>query len=281
MTARPWVRRAAGWLVVALLCASAAAPSPADARSVAATCPSPAPPEQVILTIGDSITEGATMTGSVSPSYRAELGRLLDDACVPHFFAVAAVGGTTCGYWSSRMAGLMTTYRPDIVLINCGTNDRMDTKTPSQITAWEGMYRSLFDTVLDSDPDVYAYPAFVQYSAGSVATGCTAHGPIPWLPVSEAIGNDARYRAMRVIDEWGSRVPEFVDYQPIPEGYLDECGVHPTPGGYDVMGRIAFNRLAQHLGVPPVPLPCGLVGRRPGGVVPNWIPCQQMVVVNQ
>ncbi len=265
-------------MAVLLLLVSGGASYPGTATASASMCDAPAPAPKVILTVGDSITEGATMAGSASDGYRAELGRLLDEACIPHTFVVAAVGGTTCGYWSSRLAGLMATHHPDIVLIACGTNDRMDTKTSAQIAAYEGLYRSLFDTVLDSDPNVIAYPAFVQYSAGSVATGCTAHGPITWLPASEAIGNDARYRAMVVIDEWGDRVPEFIDYQSIPESYLDPCGVHPTAGGYDAMGWFAFYRLAQKLGVASTRPPCGMVGRRPGGQVPNWIPCEHMAV---
>jgi len=232
-----------------------------------------------ILTVGDSITEGATMTGSVSPAYRAELGRLLDAACQPHEFVVAAKGGTTCNYWSDKMAGLMTTHHPDIVLINCGTNNRLDNKTPGERAAFGALYRSLFDTVVDSDPDVLAWPAWIQYSAGTTNAACTAHGPITWLRASQAMVNDELYRAMiNVIDEWGDRIPSFIDYQGIPEGYLDDCGVHPTPGGYDMMGTIAYRKIAEKLGLPAVPEPCGLTGRRDGYPVPARKPCTTMGV---
>jgi len=272
------VRRAAAAVVLVLVVAGAvvaARPRPSPGARV--DCP-PAP-ERVILTVGDSITEGATMAGSVSASYRAELGRLLSEACIPHRFVVAAVGGTTCGYWSSRMAGLMAEHQPDVVLIQCGTNNRLDNATSAQVSAFEATYRSLFDTVMDSDPDVLAWPAWVQYSAGRATPDCTTPpGPSPaWLPASEARVNDAIYRSIRVHAEFGKRIPTWIDYQAIPEGYLDVCGVHPTLGGYDVMGRIAFNTIAPHLVAPPqAALPCGLTGRRPGGVVPNWVPCQQM-----
>ena len=220
-----------------------------------------------------------TMVGSVSDSYRAELGRLLSEACIPHRFVVAAAGGTTCGYWSSRMASLVTTHQPDLIVLACGTNDRMDNKTSAQISAWEGVYRGLLDTALDLDPDVIVWPTWVQYSAGRATPECTTPpGPSPaWLPASEAKVNDAIYRSVRVIDEFGKRVPGWIDLQAIPEGYLDVCGVHPTPGGYDVMGRVIFNAIAGSLVTPPAaPLPCGLTGRRPGGAVPNWIPCERM-----
>ncbi|MEV4384400.1 SGNH/GDSL hydrolase family protein [Micromonospora sp. NPDC049580] len=254
---------------------------PRQATGADVTCPSPAPAERVILTIGDSITEGATMAGSVSDGYRAELGRLLDGACIPHRFVVAAAGGTTCGYWTSRMAALVTTHRPDLIVLACGTNDRLDDKSSTQIAAWEGVYRGLLDTALDLDDDVIVWPSWVQYSAGRATPACTTPpGPSPaWLPASEAKVNDAIYRAVKVIAEFGGRVPGWIDLQSIPEAYLDQCGVHPTPGGYDVMGRLIFNAIAGSLVTPPsAPLPCGLTGRRPGGPIPNWTPCERMAV---
>ncbi|MEV1315928.1 SGNH/GDSL hydrolase family protein [Micromonospora arborensis] len=250
----------------------------AAAQTAAAACPVPGRPTLKILTVGDSITGGATMAGSFTAGYRAELGRLLDQSCVPHEFVVAAEGGVTCNYWSSRMAGLVTTHRPDLILLNCGTNNNLSNATAAQIAAFEGTYRALFDTALDLDPDVIMYPSWVQYSSGHGTTGCTTPpGPSPaWLPASEAKVNDAIYRSMLIIDEYGDRVPTWIDYQSIPEGYLDQCGVHPTPGGYDVMGRLAFNTIAPRLGVGPAPLPCGLVGRRPGFSVGHWVPCATM-----
>jgi lysophospholipase L1-like esterase len=273
------MRRWAAAGVVALLVMLAGGVLPGGARAEAVECPAPAAAPKVILTIGDSITEGATMQGSVSPSYRAELGRLLDAACIPHTMVSAALGGTTCGYWSSRIAGLMATHHPDVVLINCGTNNRLDNASADTIAAFEATYRGLFDVVMDSDPNVLAWPAWVQYSAGRPSTGCTTPpGPSPsWLPASEAKVNDAIYRSIRVHAEAGDRIPGWIDYQAIPEGYLDQCGVHPTAGGYDVMGRIAYNAIAPYLvTVPTAELPCGLTGRRPGGQVPDWVPCQQM-----
>ncbi|MGW5560830.1 SGNH/GDSL hydrolase family protein [Micromonospora sp. NPDC003944] len=267
---------------IAFALAAVGSPIPAEkpvaAQTSAAACPVPGRPTTKILTVGDSITEGATMTESATAGYRAELGRLLDQSCVPHEFVVAAVGGVTCNYWSSRMASLVTTHQPDLILVNCGTNNNLSAASEAQIVAFERTYRALFDTALDLDPDVVMYPSWVQYSAGHPSTGCTTPpGPSPaWLPASEAKVNDAIYRSMRVIDEYGDRVPTWIDYQSVPEGYLDECGVHPTPGGYDVMGRLAYNAIAPRLGVAPAPLPCGLVGRRPGSPVGQWVPCATM-----
>ncbi|MET8039514.1 SGNH/GDSL hydrolase family protein [Micromonospora sp. NPDC005215] len=270
-----------GAIAVVLVAVGLSIPSgtPVAAQAAAAAaCPAPGRPTVKILTVGDSITGGATMTESVTAGYRAELGWLLDQFCVPHEFVVAAAGGVTCNYWSSRMADLVTTHRPDLILLNCGTNNNLSNATSAQIAAFESTYRGLFDTALDLDPDVLMYPSWVQYSSGHGTDGCTTPpGPSPaWLPASEAKVNDAIYRSMLVIDEYGDRVPTWIDYQSIPEGYLDQCGVHPTPGGYTVMGRLAYNTIAPRLGVPQAPLPCGLVGRRPGYPVGQWIPCDRM-----
>ncbi|MCX5066894.1 SGNH/GDSL hydrolase family protein [Micromonospora lupini] len=273
------IRAVVALAVVVLVATAAAGVPPATSAAAAVTCPSPAPAERVILTIGDSITEGATMAGSVSAGYRAELGRLLDAACIPNRMVVAAMGGTTCGYWTSRMASLVTTHRPDLIILNCGTNNRLDNASADTVAAFESTYRALLDTALDLDPDVVVWPTWVQYSAGRATPACTTPpGPSPsWLPASEARVNDAIYRAVRVVDEFGKRVPGWIDLQSIPEGYLDACGVHPTEGGYAVMARLIFNAIAASLVSPPsAPLPCGLTGRRPGGAVPNWTPCEQM-----
>ncbi|MFG2046126.1 SGNH/GDSL hydrolase family protein [Micromonospora sp. NPDC048935] len=272
-------------LVVAVLMVLAAGmvtgiPSsgPADAVAVV-ECPSPAPEPQVIMTVGDSITAGIIMDRSTTDSYRAELGRLLDATCIPHRFVTAALDGSVCGYWSDRLAGLMATHHPDVVLLACGTNDRMEGFSSAQVGAWEAMYRTLVSTVLSADPDVLIYPAWVQYSAGHGTAGCLppqGHSGAE-QPTGEAAVNDAIYRVVTAHPEYRHRIPAVIDYQVIPEGYLDACGVHPTPGGYDVMGRIAYNTIAPRLVTPPAAvLPCGLTGRRPGHPVGAWTPCQQM-----
>lgn len=268
-------------VVVAVGVASAGVTPAGSAHTAqaAATCPSPTPTERVILTVGDSITAGVTFSGAEGPSYRAELGRLLTEACVPHRFVVAAVSGTPCTYWPSRMAGLLATHQPDAVLLACGTNDRLDDKTQAQVIAWEAQYRALISGILAADPDVLVWPAWVQYSAGHPSTGCPASAdPYPWwMPESEAVVNDAIFRAVTGLAAYRGRVPAVIDYQPIPVSYLDECGIHPTPGGYDVMGRLAYNTVAPRLATPPVAaVPCGLIGRRPGHPVGAWTPCQRM-----
>lgn len=247
-------------------------------RSSAPACPSPAPPPTVIMTVGDSITAGIVMDRSLTPSYRGELGRLLDAACVPHTFVVTALDATGCGHWTPLLADQMAAHHPDVVMIACGTNDRMDDKTAAQVTAWEGVYGGLIDAALSADPDVVVYPAYVQYSAGRRASGCLPPQwySQPWQPESEAKVNEAIARVVASRHEDRGRVPAVVDYQIIPESYLDDCGVHPAPGGYDVMGRIAYNTIGPRLGAPPVPVPCGLTGRRPGGPGPDWKPCQRM-----
>lgn len=103
------------------------------------THPTPAPtlPAITVMSIGDSLTYGAD--GSVGASYRAELSRLMNKTGQPHTWVVQAVGGTKCGHWPSRLDGLITTYHPQIIFLDCGTND-----VPGDET--EAAYRSLLAT---------------------------------------------------------------------------------------------------------------------------------------
>lgn len=86
--------------------------------------PSPTPTLAPIvgMSVGDSLTAGTDPTSPLT-SYRMELSRLLRLAGQPHTWNVQAIGGTKCSYWASRMAGLIDTYHPAIIFLNCGTND--------------------------------------------------------------------------------------------------------------------------------------------------------------
>lgn len=260
------------------------AATPAQTPTTATTtCPTPAAPPLRILDIGTSLTRGDNLTTPTgSDGYRTELSRLLDAACVPHEITIDAGSGKTCAHWTSRMAALVTTHQPDLILISCGTNDNLTGLSAAQVAAWEGMYRGLYDTALDLDPDVIMYPAFIQYPARLTATAkqrCTDMGGSPaldWMETNAELVNNAMLRAIKPLDEWHGRVPEFIDYQQIPHGYLDQCGVHPS--AWDVMGRIAYIRLAEKYGWPAVDTPCGLTGRKRTYSLNAWTPCTQMAI---
>lgn len=74
-----------------------------------------------ILVCCDSITVGIG-----TPSYREQLTTMLRARGIEPVWIVAAVSSTTCSLWRGLLGDLIATNRPDIVLINCGTNDRLN-----------------------------------------------------------------------------------------------------------------------------------------------------------
>lgn len=90
-----------------------------------------------VLSIGDSLTYGTD--GSATASYRAELSRLMNNAGQPHQWRVAAQGGTNCAYWADRINNLITQHSPNLIILNCGTND-----TPTSNV--EAALRTIFAT---------------------------------------------------------------------------------------------------------------------------------------
>jgi hypothetical protein len=210
------------------------------------------------MTMGDSITLAAESGGE---SYRAELGRLLDQAGVAHRFVIAAHGGWGCRDWVPLAQNLVATERPDVVLLNCGTND-------GGLPDFEGQYYWLINNLLSGNGwGTRVMPSWVMYSA--VPPGAA------WLRDSEPRANDAIYRVI-VPSVWKAqgRVVNFANTGAIPEAYLDSGGVHPTTAGYTAMGRLWFEALRPVYGLPDIaPKTCGLTGRRPGGLTPAYLPC--------
>lgn len=126
--------------LVATLSASAAQGMPIPQPVPGPTHPAPSPtatvPEDTFIAVGDSITCGVGC-GALD-SYRAELTRLAAKGGHPITWVVAAVGGTKCSYWADQIETLLTTHNPDVMVLNCGTND-----LPGDPT--EASYRTILD----------------------------------------------------------------------------------------------------------------------------------------
>lgn len=244
---------AAGALAV-VLAASLSAP-PTTSLSAVQVAAAADPAEFVILTVGDSIS----LSQSNPDSYRTELGRLLGLAGVNYRFVVAANGGWTCADWVPLAQQLAATNHPNLVIIECGTNDSV-----SPVGAnIDSNYFNLMTNFLIGWPTTKILPSWIQYSAQR--TG---------LPGGEANINDAIYR-QTINSVHGTRlIFPPADFQQIPEEYLDGGGIHPTAAGWTAMGRIAYNAMRSTYGLADVAPPmCGMTGHRPGGNVPAYIPC--------
>lgn len=106
-------------LVLPSLLSQAPLPSPEPPTHPSPSAP--ALPMRKLMSIGDSITFGTD--GSVTASYRGEVSRILRLTGQPHEWIVQAAPGSKCSWWTSRIDGLITTYHPDMIFLNCGTND--------------------------------------------------------------------------------------------------------------------------------------------------------------
>jgi hypothetical protein len=281
--------RGAGLLALALAVTACTSATPARAHSTparavhaAARPTGPHPARRAdgsplrLLALGDSRTSGG--------QWPAELARLTASVGVPIDVTDVAVGGTDCMYWTSRIAGLLARYDPDIVVLACGTNDSPTCSIYGEsCTGWS--FRYITETVhyyRPSSPVAYI-PALVQYSDPILAPG--------WLLANEPQNNDHLYQQYHYYQSpartpgWWARVADFqvipstatylvADPYPDPAGFI---GIHPTPRGYRYMGRIVFDAGAADGLWPPAaeePL-CDLYGHRNGYARPAYTPCPE------
>lgn len=224
------------------------------------------PPTLRILTVGDSMSELG--------KWQAELCRLMaQDADLTCDVRNEAVGGTTCGYWPSRIVGLLNIHQPDLLIIACGTND--DARTQAQRDALGMVWRQTVEAVYTwRTPHIPIVPVLVQYSDQLIAP--------QWRVDSQPLVNDTLFENMGYYlpAGWFQAV---IDWQVIPSTptYLlreengQPAGIHPTPRGYAYMGRLAYDRLAAGLGWPATSEPalCDLYGTRRPYPRPAYTPC--------
>lgn len=187
--------------------------------------PAPQLPPIVVLSVGDSLTVG---DGGVTASYRAELSRLMTRSGQPHTWRVEAMGGTACQHWADRMDSLITAHDPDLIFLNCGTND-----TPSDST--EAEYRTILATAEARGVQVVASLIGIPDMRSPTNT------VRPWIDDWMHGTNLAIKRALA--DH--PAVP-VADMQRIPANpeWLQADGIHLTPRAETAMGQL-FYQAAQ------------------------------------
>lgn len=229
---------------------ASAAPAQASVAQVVAVAP------LRIMTLGDSITVA-------EPSYRGELGRLLGLAGVSYTFIVAAHGGWTCADWAPQAQSTTAANQPDLVIVNCGSNDG---KFPSLYAygTIDNNLRSIYSGILNGWGAAKVLPSYIEYSAER--TGWAA---------GQGYVNDGVWRQTNISNNYGPRlITPAVPLGNIPEIYTDAGGGHPTDAGYVAMGRFYYNALRVVYGWPDIiATPCGMNGRRPGDPVATYTPC--------
>jgi lysophospholipase L1-like esterase len=77
--------------------------------------------EKVVMICCDSITAG--VGAQETNGYQDILQGILADHGMPATFVNVAVSGSRCDQWSSWLPAKLDEHQPDILLLNCGTND--------------------------------------------------------------------------------------------------------------------------------------------------------------
>jgi lysophospholipase L1-like esterase len=192
--------------------------------------PTPAPTAApiVLMSVGDSLTEGHGPGGTITQSYRPELSRLLRLAGVPHTWNVQAIGGTTCAYWAAHLPALLDTYHPALIFLDCGTND-----TPSNST--EADYRTILAAAAARNIPIVA--ALIGVPDMKSPTNTVRPWIIDWmhgtnLAIQRAL---ASYPSVPVANMW--RVPPNKEW-------LQDDGIHLTARSEAAYAQI-FYQAAQ------------------------------------
>lgn len=208
-----------------------------------------------VLTLGDSI--------SAPPgNWPARFCQLVtQQAGRPCVLTNPSVGGTACEYWPDKIAGLLASAQPDIVIIACGTNDSPTAMLyGEQAVSWSWRYTA----EAARNAGALVIPTFIQYSNPNLDPRWD------WLLTNEPQINDALYREFT---RYPGRYPAPADFQKIPptDDYLvqptgpnDPGGIHPTALGTEVQAEIEFNATAAAESWPLLPYRCDLWGHRRG-----------------
>lgn len=217
-----------------------------------------------VLFLGDSITAGSTWPSEFCRLASVAAGVMCD-------IRNAAVAGTDCGYWVSRIAELKASFHPDLVFLACGTNNDARTIAGRELLGWQ--FRSIVEAVHPT-PIV---PVLIQYSDPLLAP--------QWVLDSERPANDTLWINMQYYLPAGW-FPGVVSWQTIPATatyltadptpqYPNGVGLHSTDRGQHYQGRLAYDAVAPGYGWPPATEPplCDLYGHSKDYPRPTYTPC--------
>jgi lysophospholipase L1-like esterase len=208
----------------------------------------PAPRRTVrIMPLGDSITSGNDDWSS--DGYRRELGDRLAAAGLKYDFVGSLRAGTGAdrdheghGGWTidqvrAKINRWLVTYRPEVVLLNLGTNDMIKNVASEQAPA---RLSALLDAILGSSPDIRVVVAKVSPVPGTARPGWSPR--LPKIAPRMVAYNGA---IPAVVASKGPRA-SLVDMSRV--SWADtKDGIHPTPAGYRQMADLWYQRLSTVL----------------------------------
>ncbi|GAA4635351.1 hypothetical protein GCM10023196_080480 [Actinoallomurus vinaceus] len=206
--------------------------------SSATNAPRPASPPLRVMPLGDSITDGLQVPGG----YRTDLWQFMAaDGMAADFVGSQASGpaqlpdrdheghpGWRMGQIYLQVRSWLRSYRPQVVLLDIGTNDILQNKelehAPSRLSM-------LINLITTTSPETRVYVATI--------------GPFA-RPIDEARAQ--RYNAAiptitRSLAQRGRRVQTVDMHAALGKGDLASDGIHPTAGGYSKMAARWYSAL--------------------------------------
>jgi len=254
------IRRAAAVLAVLLVVVVAPPASSAAARDV---------PAVSLMVVGDSISIGCDSTPL--GGWCAQLSALLTERGITHSIAGYVASGWSCGALAAGFDARFDAIqpRPDVVILNCGTNDVPLTQAARDFMGekWRTMVEYSWTH------GAHILPVWVQYSDREV----NEESGRPWLLPGEGAANDVIYLNMQyyISAGWFAGI---ADLQRVPGDwdYLAD-GIHPNGLGQRTYAAIFYRALRDYFGWPnDVSEPCGMWGHREIYSPPPFTPCEVM-----
>lgn len=218
--------------------------------------PAQAPTALRVMTVGDSLTGG--YGSSDGQGYRTHLGELLTAAGTTPTWAVRAnapIGTMTVQDIRAGIDAWITADRPDVILLNIGTNNASGQKTG--MTGVETAIHDLLNRITVDAPDADVFVATVQYSSAT------------WS-VNEPYIN--QYVIQASWEHPGHVYLASLDVIPVCGWLFDN--IHPHDLGYRAYANQWYRAMAPVLDLPGIPTDAfPTPARRPGFNRPAVMAC--------
>jgi lysophospholipase L1-like esterase len=220
-----------------------------------------------IMIVGDSISIGCSRTPM--DGWCAELSTLLTQRNITHTISAHTIGGYSCSALSNGFAAAFDQNTPNVVIMNCGTND-----APNDQESKDHMGQQWRTMVEYSwTHGAHILPVFIQYSNPEI----NEENGRGWLLPGEGNANDVIYTNMQYYTAAGWFVG-LADLQKVPGNWDYLLGgtdvIHPNPLGHHTYAAIFYRAMRTFYDWPDdVPEPCGMWGHREIYDPPAYIPC--------
>lgn len=223
-----------------------------------------------ILVVGDSISVGCGQEPQAG--WCGEFSTLLTQRGIAHSIAGHVHSGWSCQALRADFAAAFEAADPDVVIMNCGTND-VPAGAPDEGLGWAWRWMTEYSYTHGA----LILPVFIQYSNPEI----NQKAGRGWLLGGEANANDTIFTNRQYYVNAPSFFAGLADLQQVPGdwNYLNggTDGIHPNALGNRVYAAIFYRALRANYAWPDtVPQPCGMFGHRAIYAPPPFTACSSM-----